>query len=387
VEVQRLDFGRLGKVERTPQGGIRVPANLTRIGVFPYTRPDGTVVRELRHPEEVFAADSLATLAGAPVTDLHPAQPVRPNNWRDLTIGHVGDAVKNDGRFVSANLSIQDAAAIDAVDRGDRIETSCGYSCRLDASPGTYEGAPYDAVQRSIRYNHVAIGPKNWGRAGNEVALRLDDNGNQTTAATPPAKEDRMRYTIDGVAYDTASPEFMQALALRDKRTDEIAATLRAERDTASAERDAANKSRDDAAAKLAAAEDPKRLDALVAERVKLVDNARRVLGTEAKFDGKTDREIMIETIRKDDATFDGAAKSDDYVRAYFEASTKSTRRHDEGGTGIGAARSATVNAVRTHEEKKTDAVDRNDAAGARARMLADNAAAASNPLRFSRTA
>lgn len=385
-EVERLDFGRFSKVERTPQGGMRVPAHLTRVGVFSYTRTDGSIVRELRHPDEVFAEDSLSTLAGAPVTDLHPAKPVRPSNWRKVSIGHVGDEAKPDGCFVSARLLIQDADAIAAIERDERCELSCGYSCKLDDTAGEYNGERYDAVQRSIRYNHVALGPKGWGRAGNEVALRLDSEGNQL-----PNEEDlKMKHTIDGVDYDTASPEFAQALANRDKRNDEKVATLTSERDTATAERDAAIKERDDAKSALDEANDPKRLDGLVAERVALVTAARRVLGTDAKLDGKSDREIMVETIRKDADDFDAEGKSDDYVVAYFEASTKSAKRHDEGGTGIGAARSAAVEATKDDGRRdKTDAddePDRYDAAAARQRMIAHNDEAAKQPLRFSRT-
>jgi len=392
--VERADFGRFSKVERTPQGGMRVPANLTRTGVFVYTRADGSKVRELRHPDEVFATDSLATLSGAPVTDLHPAAPVRPNNWRKVSIGHVGDTVKADGRFVSARLMIQDADAIAAIERDERRELSCGYSCQLDEEPGEYNGERFDAVQRTIRYNHVAIGPKGWGRAGNEVALRLDSNGNQVPTGDPSTSHEAkaMKYTIDGVTYDTASPEFAQALANRDKRQDEERATLTSERDTATAERDAAIKERDDAKIALDEANDPKRLDGLVTERVALVTAARRVLGADVKLDGKSDREIMIETIRKDADDFDAEGKSDDYVRAYFEASTKSAKRHDEGGTGIGAARSAAADAVKKDGRKDAadndddDEQDRHDAEAARQRMIDHNRDAAAQPLRFSRT-
>lgn len=388
VPVQRLDFGRFSKVTRTPQGGMRVPANLTRVGVFVYRRADGAEVRELRPAEEVFAEDSLATLAGAPVTDLHPDGPVSPATWRKLSIGHVGDEVKADGSFVAAKLRIQDGEAVAAVERGDRAELSCGYTCQIDATPGVFEGERYDRIQRSIRYNHVAIGPRGWGRAGGEVALRLDSNGNQeinpiTTinpAGSPPQSpgDPPMKYEIDGVSYDTASPEFVQALALRDKRADTA-------RETLTAERDAAAKGRDAAEAALALANDPARLDGLVGARVALLESARRVMGPEAKLDGKSDREIMIDTIRHDAADFDAEGKSDDYVAAYFDASTKSARRHDEGGTGIAAVRSAAVGdktATRADAGDKSD--DRFDASAARRRMLDHNRDAAAEPLRHS---
>ena len=43
---------RLGTVERTPQGGIRVPAFLSRTGIQEYAREDGSIQREWRPEEE-----------------------------------------------------------------------------------------------------------------------------------------------------------------------------------------------------------------------------------------------------------------------------------------------------------------------------------------------
>lgn len=379
MQVERLDFGRLSKIARTPQGGLKCPANLTRTGVFVYTRADGSIVRELRHPDEVFSEDSIKTLAGAPVTDLHPDQPVRPSNWKNTAVGHVAEAVKKDGDFISAALLIQDGETIARIDRGERKEISCGYTCTLEHTPGEYAGERYDAIQRGIRYNHVALGPENWGRAGNDVALRLDHSGNQlilTAEKSPPEQTEgekmpNQKYSIDGVNYDTSSAEFIQALAIRDKRSD-------AEREKLTAERDALRKERDDAAKELAAANDPARLDSLVAARVALVDGARKMIGKETRFDGKTDREIMIEAITHNDSAFDASGKSNEYVAAYFEATCKNARRHDEGGNGIAAARSAVVESSATRE-------DNNTAAEARRRMLESNNNAATQPLRFSR--
>ncbi|MEI6805588.1 MAG: DUF2213 domain-containing protein, partial [Myxococcaceae bacterium] len=72
MSVQRFDFvGTTQALETTSQGFVRVDARLTRTGIFTYHQ-DGKVTRELRLPEEVFRSDSLKSIAGAPVTDLHP---------------------------------------------------------------------------------------------------------------------------------------------------------------------------------------------------------------------------------------------------------------------------------------------------------------------------
>ena len=394
MEVERLDFGSISKVERTPQGGLRVRANLTRVGVFKYTRADGSIVRELRHPDEVFKDDSLETLAGAPVTDLHPARKVNPSNWRELTVGHVSETVNHDAKFVTSKLMIQDADMIGKIERRDSKELSCGYTCRLDNTPGEFDGEKYDAIQRNIRYNHVALGPENWGRAGNEVALRLDAHGNQTyntagESASTKEKEKPMKVIrIDGVEYEVGSDAHLtkiedvhgKALAAETKRADEAEGKHAAE-----------TKRADEAEGKLKKAQDPKTLDKLVNDRATLFADARKVLGDEVKFDGKTDREIMVEAIHHDDEDFDAKEKSDDYVRAFFDSRITNVSRHDKGGTGIGAVRSAAVSSVKSRKDSKggkgePEEIDRYDAGAARERMIAEQRDAANRPLTKSAT-
>jgi len=157
-----------------------VPAYVTRAGVLEYKRADGTTVRELRHPDEVFRPASLESLSAAPLTDLHPKEMISPKNVRSLRVGHVGEAVRQDGHRVAATVTIEDEQIIALVERGERREISCGYACAIDATPGVWDGEHYDAVQRDIVYNHAALGPRNWGRAGSEVALRLDSGDAMT---------------------------------------------------------------------------------------------------------------------------------------------------------------------------------------------------------------
>lgn len=100
---------------------------------------------------------------------------VRTDNYRDLAAGHVSDDVREDsGRYVSATLVVQDAKLVELIERGDRREVSLGYTCQYDPTPGEWNGEHYDGVQRGIVYNHAAIGPRDWGRAGSEVSLRID---------------------------------------------------------------------------------------------------------------------------------------------------------------------------------------------------------------------
>lgn len=182
------------QVERTPQGGLRVPAAVARTGIQTYQLTDGRTVREYRSPEEVFSADSLATLRGAPVTDLHPETLVTADNWKALSVGHVADTIERENDLVVTQLLVQDAAECRRIDARERVEVSCGYECELDETPGVSpEGEPFDRQQRAIRYNHVGLGPEGWGRAGSRVSLRLDGAAVQIADASvqraPPTHE------------------------------------------------------------------------------------------------------------------------------------------------------------------------------------------------------
>jgi hypothetical protein len=194
----RLDLTRIDATTRLPNGGLRIDATPTRAGVLEYSDGAGNSWKEWRPPEEVFAPASLATLKAATLTDLHPEEMVTPENWAALSKGHTGDDVRRvAGDLVGASIVVQDAAEVGMVERGERVELSCGYTADIDETPGiTPEGEAYDRVQRNIRYNHVALGPQDWGRAGPECALRLDAGAAVARPRTPrsvradaPAKE------------------------------------------------------------------------------------------------------------------------------------------------------------------------------------------------------
>jgi hypothetical protein len=231
VTVRRFDASPLANVERLPSGAVRIPAFLTRVGVFAYRMGDGSTRRELRPASEVFSVDSLRTLRGVVVTDLHPPGGVRADNWKDQAIGHVCDDVKPEGLRVAATLHVQDAPAIARIDAGERAELSCGYTCDIrDESGVTADGESYDVVQHTIRYNHVGIGPRNWGRAGSSVALRLDSADGVLFDDGQREGMQVMKIKIDGKEYEVGSAECAKALAdqeARAKKADSLEAAAK----------------------------------------------------------------------------------------------------------------------------------------------------------------
>lgn len=329
--MERFDVAAIGRGERTPQGFLRVPAFLTREGVFVYKRADGTSIREYRPADEVFAPTSLATLAAAPLTDLHPAEMVSPANVRSLAIGHVSESVRRDGRHVAASITVQDAGAIAKVEAGQRREVSLGYRCRIDATPGTHNGEAYDVVQRDIVYNHAALGPKNWGRAGSDVALRLDSSDAALLDATHDAPPDDRRdekdkdstmdtasIRVDGIDVEVPkqwSQLLERALATRDTQITQLTGA----RDAVQGRLDAVSAELATAKVQLTAAQDPARLDSAVNARAALLEQARRVLPSEHKFDGQSPRQIHEAVLTKLDAKLALKDRSDEYVQARFD--------------------------------------------------------------------
>lgn len=205
--VNRTDYfdlvfrGEAEKLTKTAEGFMQGVACVTNIGIFPYMLPDGSIRNELRLPEEVFAEDSLATLKGKPLTDDHPDEAVNPDNVKELMVGALGTEPTTDDQCVYMPLTFHRRDALDNIQAGKRA-LSCGYTCELEFVSGTKWGMRYDAIQRKIRYNHVALVDK--GRAGDDAVLRMDGAG-WTASFNPSQHQDRSSTMktihLDNVAY------------------------------------------------------------------------------------------------------------------------------------------------------------------------------------------
>lgn len=156
------DAVELAGTRTTADGYLVAEARAVRAGIQIYTgdevgRPDLATVRVYRPPTEVFATDSLTSFGHSPVTIDHPPVAVTADNWRDHAVGETSGEVLRDGEWLRIPLILKDRAAIDAVRSGQR-QLSAGYTCELDWTAGvTPSGETYDAVQRRIRGNHLAI--------------------------------------------------------------------------------------------------------------------------------------------------------------------------------------------------------------------------------------
>jgi hypothetical protein len=181
--VTRLDSVPLA--EWSAEGFLLDKPIVTSCGVFKYTNPDGTIRRELRLPEHVFAPESLASYKGKPIILTHSAGLVTSENAPDEVIGATLSEGIPDGEAgvapgsVRAEIVIHDTEAMKA---SGLKELSLGYNLTLDETPGERNEQPYDAVQTDIRINHLALVDK--ARAGEEARLNIDSKENQTNNQT-----------------------------------------------------------------------------------------------------------------------------------------------------------------------------------------------------------
>jgi hypothetical protein len=223
----------------THQGFLRVESVIGRPGVLTYTQPDGTVRRELRPPEELQKAASLDTAVGIPVTNGHPiraAIPLNPQNVRKYEVGHTGDQVSFDGKNIKTLVMVKDQYALKEIGDG-KIQLSPAYFKELDYTSGVWEDEQgqkhsYDAIQREIRYDHVAIVKA--GRAGSSVALGLSTDGiDFEPGPVPDGGTMSVQLSLDGgVQVPIAEPGvaglITTALQKRDAKITELEAAVKA---------------------------------------------------------------------------------------------------------------------------------------------------------------
>lgn len=146
----------------TSDGYLVCTPRVARTGIQIYAgaevgKPHLDRVRVWRPEDEVFHKDAMATIAHRPITNDHPRELVTADNWKKYSVGQAGDEVARDGDFIRVPMCVMDAMAIKDIKDGKK-EISLGYGANLEWRPGvTPQGEAYDAVQTTIRVNHIAV--------------------------------------------------------------------------------------------------------------------------------------------------------------------------------------------------------------------------------------
>lgn len=156
---------------------------LTKVGVFPYSGsqidPDGTegldpnqIYNVFRPAEELADEETLKSFRLLPWIDDHvmlgaSKDGLTPPEKKGIQ-GVIGEDITFDGEYLKANIKVFSEKLAKQIESGKK-ELSIGYRCLYDLTPGVYNGQQYDAIQRTIRGNHLALVDE--GRAGPDVSV------------------------------------------------------------------------------------------------------------------------------------------------------------------------------------------------------------------------
>lgn len=330
---QTLLLDAASQVRETRDGYLVAFPRAARTGIQVYRggevgRPSMDSVKVYRPESEVFHKDAMASATFRPITMNHPPEMVDAENWRKYAAGQVGGDVARDGEYLRLSVMLMDREAVRDVKDGRR-ELSLGYTAELDWTPGTTpDGEAYDAVQREIRVNHLAV--VDAARGGSKLNLYGDASMKTILVDGVSLQMDETAAAVVQRALDAANAKVTalqkQVDAFGEKEEEEEKKDKKAKDSL-----DAANAKITTLESELKDARDPAKIDAAVKDRASLISKARKVLGDKLVVDGKTNGEIQKQVV---DAKLGDKAKgwSDALVEASFETLVAGIK--DDSGNG-----------------------------------------------------
>ena len=323
----------------TDEGFLTVPACIAKTGVQNYTaaemgikdKPPTEIIKVYRPKSEVFSDTSLQSFANKPVTNDHPPVLVDTKNSKRYSVGMSANHVTEDGEFVKTHVTITEAKAIRDIEKG-KCELSNGYLADIDWTPGiSDEGEQYDAIQRNIKGNHIAI--VKIGRAGSNC--RLADTNSKLGELATMAKR-----TIDGVDFELPEPaaqavDKLQAtisdneMKLKTKE-DELKAKddeMKKKDEEAKKAEDVAKAELDETKSKIPTSDS---LDKMVEDRAEFVAGLLAIC-PEIKWQGRDSKELKAEalTIHNKGLTMDSL---NDQTEGYVDARYDILKESFDGG-------------------------------------------------------
>lgn len=346
--MEMITFDDGSKVRETADGYLVANPRVARTGVQVYDgwevgRSDLDKVSVYRPEEEVFHVDAISSLAYKPVTSEHPDGFVDADNWRELAVGHLGGDVMRDGDFVRVPLIVMDSDTVKSIRDNKREQLSVGYTAKLVWGDGVSpKGEKYNAIQKEIRANHVAI--THVARGGSK--LRMGDRSTkERTMAT-------RNFVVDGITVEMEERDMQvieRHIGALSKNLETAQSTLETLRGTSQAEL-ATSKTETANALSMVQNKDaeivtlktqleesklsPQALDKLVTDRVATVSRAKAIIGDVLIVDGKTDADMRRQVVF---AKLGDQAKdwNDDMIKASFNTLTTTVT---DGGNNLSHA-------------------------------------------------
>jgi len=210
--IDALDLQTDGMTEK--DGILSVPATIAKHMIQVYDD-----LRVLKPAEELEAAAMFAD--GIPITRDHPPAGIVTD--RAEVLGFLKDPTfENDELRGILNIADKDLAA--DVKDGKLTGLSIGFFCDLDRTEGTVGDAKYDAVQKSIFLNHVAIVDQ--GRCSIEDGCGFNTDSAPAPApdpalATITAERDSLKADLEKIIKTEKDTLIAELVAAQDSKTKE----------------------------------------------------------------------------------------------------------------------------------------------------------------------
>ncbi len=149
---------------------------ITKVGVFPYLgreigAPDADRIYQVYRPqEELEKPETIASANLVPWIDEHEFLGVEGTPAEKKGVqGTTGESARFEYPYLRNSIRAYSDFMKNLIDRG-KVELSPSYRCRYEFSEGVFDGQRYDAIQRDIRFNHLASVEE--GRTGPDVAVQ-----------------------------------------------------------------------------------------------------------------------------------------------------------------------------------------------------------------------
>jgi hypothetical protein len=365
----------------TGDGYMVARPRVARTGIQIYAgkevgRPEMDRVRVWRPEDEVFDKAAMASLAHRPITNDHPKEAVTAANWRKYAVGNVGDEVARDGEFIRVPIVLMDGGVIKDV-RDGKKEISLGYAANLEWRKGiTPQNEAYDAVQTSIRINHLAI--VDAARGGSKLVVGdvrpEEPNPAQREEVHPmndvTAKNLKM-IDVDGIQVELS--DIAASVVLR--RMKALEGEIGDLRSKLEKETEGSKKKSDDSNAQIAtlttqvATKDaevttmkqqlkdaeitPAKLDQMVKDRAAVIGKAQAIIGDTLVVTDKTEGDMRRQVVA---AKIGDVAKAwdDNQIKASFDTLTAGVKLDDT------QARSSAANLINASFQNNQQVADAN---------------------------
>lgn len=324
----RCDRAFFPKVKTTEEGYLQGTAIVARFNnVQTYWNADGTKRLEFRPESEVLSEESLNSIKNKPITIDHPEKLVNVDNVSNYIVGYTGESIHIDGNNVAVSLTITHPEAIKTIKRGKR-QLSLGYNLELVKKSGNFDGQEYTHIQTNIIGNHLSI--VDMARAGSIARINTDSAENHDSEFNFILEEEIMTHsdsevesTIGSKVESSPSTENVIETLTEDLKNNSVE-TLTEKVEDKELNKDSLNAAIANLEGivkklKFANFDSDVNINELVAQRSKLIDQAKKVVNTDSLHE-KSNREIMEHVIKIKDKTIALDGKSDDYVAARFEA-------------------------------------------------------------------